>query len=305
MTVYDGILCVDKPSGFTSFDVIAKLRGITRTKRIGHAGTLDPMATGVLPVFFGRATKAISLLPSHDKEYIASLELGTVTDTQDSSGKIIYRASHSVTRVQFEEALKDFTGEQLQLPPMYSAVRVNGRRLYDIARSGGEIERKPREINIYALKLLDSDEEAGVYTLLAGCSGGTYVRTLCHDLGQKLGCGAVMTSLRRTKACGFALNDCVTLEEARELAGKDMLKERIMPVLSVFSHLPEFILTKSQARRFCNGLALGLFQFESVPEDGASVSVYDEAGRFLGLARADHAKGCLKIIKLFALGEDQ
>lgn len=303
MAFLEGILCIDKPEGFTSFDVVAKLRGMTRTKRVGHAGTLDPMATGVLPVFFGRATKAIDLLPDHDKTYEAGLRLGIVTDTNDTTGNVLQAVSHNVTEFQLKEAISGFIGEQEQIPPMYSAVKVNGRRLYDIARGGGVVERNPRRINIYDIELLAADEEAGAYTIRVSCSRGTYIRTLCHDLGQKLGCGAAMSALRRTTACGFTLSDCLTLNEVQALVEEDRLIPRLLPVSSAFSHLPVFMLEPNQAVRFCNGLELRLSQFKAVPEDGASLAIYTGDKRFLGLACPDLAEDKLKIIKIFSLGE--
>ena len=298
----DGILLIDKPPGFTSFDVIAKLRQMTKTKKIGHAGTLDPLATGVLPVFFGRAAKAVDLLPSHDKAYIAGVKLGTATDTQDITGKVLYEKPHSVTAREIECALSSFTGRILQTPPMYSAVRVNGKRLYSLARNGQEIEREPRNVTIYELRLLESDESSGVYSILIKCSSGTYVRTLCHDLGEKLGCGAVMTSLRRTMACGYEIEDCITLETAQEHTGSGTLA--LLPVSSVFSDLPELVLNEIQTRHFLNGLQLGLSQFSIVP-GGERIRAVDGHGRFLGLAKADRLENKLVIVKLFALGVPQ
>lgn len=306
---YNGILCVDKPAGFTSFDVIAKLRGITRTKRIGHAGTLDPMATGVLPVFFGRAAKAVDLLPNHRKTYIASIRLGITTDTQDITGKTLSQTGFSVSAAQFENALKSFAGGYAQLPPMFSAVRVNGRRLYDIARGGGEIERKTRRVEIYSLDLLEADETAGVYAFCAAVSGGTYIRALCHDIGQNLGCGAAMTALRRTEACGFKAEDCLALDEIQSLADSGGLASKILPVDSAFADMPAFTLTDDQSWHFTNGLEMTLSRFNPPPPDGVRVRAYCN-GEFLGLAEADYSgvpsvDGRLKIIKLFSLGENQ
>lgn len=307
MGLLEGILCVDKPEGFTSFDVVAKLRGITRTKKIGHAGTLDPMATGVLPLFFGRATKAIDLLPNHDKAYEAGLKLGITTDTQDITGRIVSQKPHGVTAKEVERALMSFSGEIWQIPPMYSAVKVNGRRLYDIARSGGEADVKPRKITVYSIELAGADEDAGAYKIKVACSRGTYVRTICHDLGQALGCGAAMTSLRRTAACGFTLSDCLTLEEAQALSDKNFFADKLLPVGkflpigSAFSGLEAFVLDEAQAKRFCCGLELGLYQFAAVPENGTRLRVLDGSGRFLGLAEIDRESSRLKIIKIFAL----
>jgi len=296
----EGILLIDKSAGFTSFDVIAKLRGMTKTKRIGHAGTLDPMATGVLPVFFGRAAKAVDLLPNHDKAYIAGFKLGITTDTQDITGRVLSRKSHAITIEEIKNALTSFTGELRQTPPMYSAVRINGQRLYDLARSGREIEREPRRIFLYETKLLGFDESSGEYGMFVKCSRGTYVRTLCHDLGEKLGCGAVMTSLRRIMACGFEIDGCITLEQAQELCACGGLP--LLPVSSAFAGLPELLLNDRQAHHFCNGLQLGLSQFGDMP-DSEKIRVVDNRGRFLGLAAADKAENKLRIIKLFTLGE--
>lgn len=299
MGSFEGILCVDKPGGFTSFDVIAKLRGITRTKKIGHAGTLDPMATGVLPVFFGRSAKAIDLLPNHDKAYEAELKLGITTDTQDVTGKILSQTPRNVAVDEVENALKAFCGEISQLPPMYSAIKVNGRRLYDIARSGGTADISPRKVTIYSLELTSADESAGVFGIKVSCSRGTYIRTICHDLGQALGCGAVMTVLRRTSACGFTAADCLTFDEIQRLANENILAEKLLPVSAAFSEFESFILDEIQAKRFCCGLELGLNQFGHVPEHGTRLRVLDGAGRFLGLAEIDADDSKLRIIKLF------
>ena len=208
----NGILLVDKPRDWTSFDVAAKLRGLCKTRRIGHSGTLDPMATGLLVMFLGRATRAVPFAEEHDKRYIASLRPGLVTDTQDITGNILENNACSVTAEKLEEVLRAFRGEIEQIPPMYSAIRVNGRRLYDIARRGGEVERKPRPVTIRSLELLGRDEN-GDYLLDVRCSKGTYVRTLCHDIGQRLGCGACLSALRRTEVGDFSVENAHTVDE--------------------------------------------------------------------------------------------
>ncbi|MEE1491013.1 MAG: tRNA pseudouridine(55) synthase TruB, partial [Massilioclostridium sp.] len=213
----DGILCMNKPEGFTSFDVVAKLRGITRTKRIGHAGTLDPMATGVLPVFLGRATKAISLLPDHTKRYTAGFQLGLTSDTLDSTGTILSRSHSTLTQQELLAALEQYRGTISQIPPMYSALKVEGKRLYELARQGKTVERKPRKVEIFQLELLSFDTKLQTGVLDVGCSSGTYIRTLCDDIGRDLGVGAVMTSLQRTEAAGFSLADSRTFEEVQQL----------------------------------------------------------------------------------------
>ena len=209
----NGILIIDKPAGWTSHDVVAKLRGILHEKRIGHAGTLDPMATGVLPVFVGRATRAVEFAAEREKEYLAGLRLGLTTDTQDTTGTVT--AAHPVTagRANLEAVLPQFTGDILQIPPMYSAIKRQGQKLYELARRGQEVERDPRPVTIHALEILDQPSPTE-YTLRVACSKGTYVRTLCHDIGQALGCGGTMYALRRTQAAGFTLDQAVTTLEA-------------------------------------------------------------------------------------------
>ena len=197
----NGIIIIDKPAGWTSMDVCAKLRGMFHEKRVGHAGTLDPMATGVLPVFIGRATRAVQYAAESDKEYIAGLKLGVVTNTQDTTGEILEDRPVDVTRDQLLAVLEAFHGWIRQVPPMYSAIKVNGKKLYELARKGREVEREPRTVAIRALELLDETPPEGAdYLLRVVCSKGTYVRTLCHDIGQALGCGGCMASLRRTRA---------------------------------------------------------------------------------------------------------
>lgn len=304
MSELEGILLIDKPAGFTSFDVVARLRGMTHTRRIGHAGTLDPMATGVLPVFFGRSAKAIELLPDHDKTYLASFALGVTTDTQDNTGEVLSCSGEFASKREVEAAIPEFIGEQPQLPPMYSAVRVKGQRLYDLARQGVEVKREPRMITVYDIALVSADEKSGLYTVRVSCSRGTYIRTLCHDLGARLGCGAVLTALRREKACGFSVSDCITMEDAQRLADEKNLTERLFPVSSAFAYLQKLYLTEKQAVHFKNGVNLGLSQFKSKPADGLDLAVFEESGRFLGIAVPDRKSGGLTIKKLFALREN-
>lgn len=295
-----GILCIDKPGGFTSFDVVAKLRGMTREKRVGHSGTLDPMATGVLPLFFGRATKAVDLLPDQDKRYTATFRLGIATDTQDITGRVLSERPVRVSAAEVREGLSAFLGPQMQTPPMYSAVQVGGRRLYDIARQGLEVERPGREVLIHRLDLLQADEREHLYTVDVACSKGTYLRTLCHDLGERLGCGAVLTALRRTMACGFGLGGCITLQEAQRLTDGGALSGRLLPVEAAFASLPRLVLEGRQAHLFRNGVRLPLSELQ-IPEGEAALRVLDGAGRFLGIARPDPGVGVLRLIKLFVL----
>ncbi len=238
-----GIIIIDKPAGWTSMDVCAKLRGILHERRVGHGGTLDPMATGVLPVFAGSATKAVEFAEKGDKEYIAGLRLGVVTNTQDTTGEVLEERAVSVGREALDAVLPQFTGPIEQIPPMYSAIKIKGKKLYELARRGQEVDRPPRPVTIHALEVLEEIGE-NEYLLRVRCSKGTYVRTLCHDIGQSLGCGGCMSSLRRTMAAGFTLKDTVTLEQVQE-QGDSLL----MPVDCLFAGCPVFLLTSPRAER--------------------------------------------------------
>lgn len=297
----EGILCIDKPDAHTSFDVVARMRGIARTKKIGHGGTLDPMATGVLPLFFGRAAKACDMLPDQDKRYTATFRLGLTTDTQDMTGTVLTQRPVAVSRREVEQVLARFRGPQQQVPPMYSAVKVGGQRLYDLARQGREIERPARDITVYSLELLHADEAEHSYTVDIHCSKGTYVRAICHDVGEALGCGAVLTALRRTEACGFTLAQCITLERATELQAENRLAERLLPVETAFASLPRLTMTAVQARHFRNGVPLSPGQFGGQTAEG-TVAVYREDGVFHGVAAPDE-DGRLRQVKLFYLGD--
>ena len=250
----DGILIIDKPAGWTSMDVCAKLRGILREKRIGHAGTLDPMATGVLPVFVGRATKAVQFAENGRKEYHAVLKLGTVTDTQDTTGTALETHPVTVGADEVRAALEHFTGELLQLPPMYSAIKQNGKKLYEIARAGGEVERKPRHVTIYRLDCT-GERKDGDFELEVECSKGTYIRTLCDDIGRELGCGACMSGLRRTRAGGFDVRDALTLEEIEQRGAADCL----LPVDALFAGRPSLLIKDARTEKALrNGLDVKL-----------------------------------------------
>lgn len=284
----NGILVIDKPADWTSHDVVAKLRGVFREKRIGHAGTLDPMATGVLPVFVGRATRAVEFAADREKEYIAGLRLGTATDTQDVTGTVLETRSVMVDRAALAAVLDGFRGEILQIPPMYSAVKKNGKKLYELARRGEVVERQPRSITIYELELIEQVSETD-YILRVLCSKGTYIRTLCHDIGQVLGCGGTLFSLRRTKAAGFDLGRAVTLEQVVGTADPCAL---LLPVDSYFDRHPALALPDEAAeRKVRNG--------NSVPLDGMDgvYRVYGPEGAFLALSRLEN--GRLTTIKSF------
>ncbi len=276
----DGILLIDKPQGFTSFDVIAKLRGMSRQKRIGHAGTLDPMATGVLPCLFGGAARLCDCMPCEDKTYRAGVLFGVATDTQDLTGKVLSTSDAALPRAALEEILDDFRGEIDQLPPMYSAVSVGGKRLYDLARQGREVERPSRRITIHALTLLEYDEQARSALLEVTCSKGSYVRTLFHDIGAALGCGASLSALRRTASSGYRIEQCVTLEQAQRLTDEGTLLDSLLPASSAFASLPQLPVGEWQARMLENGVALSLPKLGS-PQPGRYAVWAQE--RFLGL----------------------
>ncbi len=294
-----GIICINKPKDLTSFDVVAKLRGILKTRKLGHGGTLDPMATGVLPIFAGRAAKACDILPDKDKSYIAGFRLGARSDTQDSSGRITEVSDPAgITEKTLSETAAGFCGKIMQIPPMYSAVSVNGKRLYELARKGIEIEREPRETEIYSLKINEYDETTGCGSLSVACSKGTYIRTLINDIGEALGCGGIMTSLVRTAACGFTLDDCVTLEELERISaeGGD-ISGLIKPVECIFSGLPELHIRGAQERMYRNGVKLSLDKLR-INANAVRIKVYGENG-FIGTAVPDREKGVLRTEKNF------
>lgn len=284
-----GILVIDKPAGWTSMDVCAKLRGIFHEKRVGHGGTLDPMATGVLPVFIGRATRAVEFAEKSDKEYIAGLQLGVITNTQDTSGEILEERPVSVTREELERALEGFLGDILQVPPMYSAIKINGKKLYELARKGREVERPARPVTIKSLELLDEQGDS-LYAIRVRCSKGTYIRTLCHDIGQTLGCGGCMASLRRTVAAGFALEDAVTLEEVRGAAAPPSL---LLPVDRFFADRPVLVLKSAETEKKIRNGMTAVFP-DLAPGE---YRVYGRDGGFLALCLAQGGK--LTTIKSF------
>ena len=283
----NGIVIIDKPADWTSMDVCAKLRGILKEKRVGHGGTLDPMATGVLPVFVGQATRAVEFSENAQKEYVAGLRLGQITNTQDTSGETLETRPVTVTRADVEAVLTRFTGPIQQIPPMYSAIKINGQKLYDLARKGKEVERKPRSITIFELELVEQVSETD-YLIRCRCSKGTYLRTLCHDIGQALGCGGTLYSLRRTMAAGFTLADCVTIDNVQE-----QREALLHPVDDFFSQHPALTLPspKLEKRVRCGNAV-------SIPgtADG-TYRVYGQEGDFLCLSRAE--SGTLTSIKNF------
>lgn len=297
----NGIIVIDKENGYTSFDVVAKMRRICGEKKIGHTGTLDPMATGVLPILIGNATKAQSLLPESDKEYEATFSSGITTDTLDITGKVLSQTESNVKSEDLETVLPQFRGDIMQLPPMYSAVSKDGVRLYELARKGLVTEREVRPITVYKLDLLNFDEQLQSAQILVKCSKGTYIRSICDDIGQALGCGAVMTSLRRVTACGYTLDDAITLEKAKELSENGMLEEYLRPTESVFACYPSVKVTEAQAVRFKNGggLMLSRTDVDDNSENGAYYRVYNSSDVFLGLGYVNKEKEELSVKKQF------
>ena len=278
----NGVLLVDKEQSWTSSDVVVKLKGILRQRRVGHAGTLDPMATGLLVVFAGRATRAVEFAERDSKRYLASLRLGTVTDTQDVWGTVLEKNAADVGRDELEAALKRFRGAQEQLPPMYSAVKVNGKKLCDVARRGGEVERRPRSIVIHELTLLGQSGED--WLLDVRCSKGTYIRTLCHDIGQALGCGGCMSALRRTEAGGFSVENALTISEIQTLADAGELEKRLLPVDRLFAGNRMCRVSSKEEKKLRCGS-----DFPTALPDG-DYRVYGASGDFLMLGRAEDGR---------------
>ena len=295
----NGILLVDKPAGWTSHDVVAKLRGVLGERRMGHSGTLDPMATGLLVVFAGRATRAVSFSENHTKCYEAHLRLGLTTDTQDTTGTVLSRSERAVNRAELEAVLPQFRGDILQVPPMYSALKVDGKKLYEIARRGGEVARKARPVTIEELTVLG--EADGDYVLRVRCSKGTYIRTLCHDIGARLGCGGTMKSLKRTRVGLFTIDNALRLDELEKLAHEDRLEEQVIPVEAMFAELPSVTIQNPFRRLLENGNAFYPEQIREEREavDGVRVKVYDMEGRFYGIFAYSDEKGRYQPVKMF------
>jgi tRNA pseudouridine55 synthase len=303
--VINGIINVYKERGYTSHDVVAKLRGILKQKKIGHTGTLDPEAQGVLPVCLGTATKVCDLLTDKSKEYRAVLRLGIVTDTQDMTGTVLQEAQVLCTEEQVRSCIAGFVGTQEQIPPMYSALKVDGKKLYELARQGIEVERKARTITIDAIRI--EEIRLPEVEITVNCSKGTYIRTLCHDIGAALGCGGCMQSLLRTKVGPFALEDSVTLDEIVRCRDEGRLDQVVHATDSVFEHLPALHLT-TQAERFVrNGNPLfpqmlgadGEVLLKKEPENGAQVRIYSTQKEFLAVYEWNTTKGCYRCLKMF------
>lgn len=300
--MYNGVINIYKEKGFTSHDVVAKMRGICKQKKIGHTGTLDPDAVGVLPVCLGSATRLCDMLTDRDKEYIACMQLGVVTDTQDMSGEILAEKEITATEETVTEAIRSFVGEYAQVPPMYSALKVDGKKLYELARQGKEVERKPRPVTIYEIEILNISLPR--VTMRVACSKGTYIRTLCHDIGEKLGCGGAMVSLQRTRAGQFRMDTAITLSALEKLRDEDKIAEVLIPVDEMFAELAAVHVQEEAVKLLENG---NLFSIRYVMErrmygDGEEVRVYNSTGRFFGIYSFEGKSRQFKPKKMF-LGE--
>lgn len=296
----DGILNIYKEQGFTSHDVVAKLRGILKQKKIGHTGTLDPDAVGVLPVCLGKATKVCDILTDKNKTYEVVLKLGIVTDTQDMTGTVLEEHSVTSTKEEIEQAVFSFVGSYAQIPPMYSALKVNGKKLYELAREGKEVERKAREVSIFSIQIQEIDMDAATIKMSVDCSKGTYIRTLCHDIGKKLGCGGVMASLKRTKVSFFVLQESITLSEVESFVKDGTIETHVIKVDSLFESL-EAVVVKAEFQKYVdngNKLLVSQLSSETVLEREKEYRVYDAKKRFIGIFEAENCKS-LKPKKMF------
>ncbi len=307
----NGVINIYKERGFTSHDVVAKMRGILKQKKIGHTGTLDPDATGVLPVCLGKGTKLCDMLTDTDKTYIAVMKLGVVTDTQDMSGNILKSMSEEevkecVSEDSLRQAIESFVGNYNQIPPMYSALKVNGKKLYELARAGIEVERKARSVKIFGINILEVDMERARVKFEVECSKGTYVRTLCHDIGEKLGCGAAMESLERTKAAGLTKTSAITLSELERIVNEEKVDRILIAIDSMFESYPKAYAKVGFEKLLYNG--------NSIPEEGVNLSgntdkkdlkkvenvrMYDDNGDFIGIYSYDDRYQLFKLEKMF------
>lgn len=297
-----GIICVNKEKDITSFGVVAKLRGITGEKKAGHTGTLDPMATGVLPVMFGGATRFLNFLPDSDKGYRATFKLGITTDTLDITGEMTSQSEVAVSVDDVKNAMRDFVGVIDQIPPMFSAKSVDGVRLYDLAREGKTVEREACKVEIKELELVALDETEHTYQIDVLCSKGTYIRSLIDDIGKKLGCGAVMTELVRTKAMGFDLSDCVTLAELQERkdSGKGF-DDVLIDIERMFDCYKKVRVSPAQSTRFFNGGALDVNRVQKNIMPDEICAVYSDKNEFLGLGQRQVEE--LKVLRVLSVRE--
>lgn len=297
--MWNGIINVYKEAGFTSHDVVAKMRGICGQKKIGHTGTLDPEATGVLPVCLGSGTKLCDMLADRDKEYVAVLLLGVSTDTQDTTGQILEEKTVTVTEEQVTQAVMSFVGPYDQVPPMYSALKVNGKKLYELARAGKEVERQARPVVIHEIEILEM--ELPRVTMRVACSKGTYIRTLCADIGERLGCGGAMESLKRTRVGEFVLQEALTLAQLQKLRDEGQLENCVKQVDTCFTNCPALHVKEEYRKLIDNGNAFLHFQTEEGKkhQPGQWVRVYSMEERFYGIYTYDKERRIYKPVKMF------
>ncbi len=296
-----GVLAVRKGEGMTSHDVVNRVRRLYGTKRVGHAGTLDPMATGVLVVLVGRAAKACEYISSDRKAYRAVLKLGIVTDTEDITGEVLDECSEIPSAERVADVCRAFVGKIKQIPPMYSALKVGGQKLYDLARQGIVVEREAREITVYSLSC-EATERADEFVLDVECSGGTYIRTLCADIGAALGCGGVMAALERREACGIGISECATLDEL-EAMSEDERQERLLPVERLFCDLESVRLPEFFEKLFRSGCPIYQKKIKTSFEVGSRVRVCDGNGSFFALGEVidTEERSAVKSVKIFEL----
>ena len=292
----DGVLNIRKEKGYTSFDVVAKLRGILHMKKIGHTGTLDPEAEGVLPVVLGKATKLVDLLTEKQKTYEALLHLGLETDTQDMTGTVLEEKPVEVTEEEVRTVIRSFLGEQQQIPPMYSALKVDGKKLYELAREGKTVERKPSAVQFYEIEI--KKIELPYVRFSVTCSKGTYIRTLCHDIGQKLGCGGCMEELLRTRSGNFVWEDSMTLAEVEEAVKDGTIEDRVIRIGQVLKDYPEIFCTREGDRLLKNGNALTEYFVKGSHKEGW-IRMCDSQGEFKGIYQWDEAKNRYQPQKMF------
>lgn len=301
--MYNGIINIYKEAGFTSHDVVAKLRGILKQKKIGHTGTLDPEAVGVLPVCLGKATKVCELLTDKDKVYETVMRLGVVTDTQDMTGEVLKHTEVHVSREELETVLETFRGDYDQIPPMYSALKVQGKKLYELAREGKVVERKPRRVEILELEILEMEPDGMHVHMRVHCSKGTYIRTLCHDIGEKLGCGAAMEKLTRTQVGVFEIQDALTLKQVEDLVKEERVDDVIRSIDSLFSMWPAGKTDAAIDRLLYNGNMLYrenvMLENGVKPENGGKYRIYDSQNRFCAVYAYDGQRRTFKNEKMF------
>ncbi len=293
----DGVIVIRKEKGFTSHDVVAKLRGILHMKKIGHTGTLDPDAEGVLPVALGKATRLVDMITDKEKTYEAVMRLGVVTDTQDMSGTVLSQTAElHVTEEELRAVIESFVGDYMQVPPMYSALKVNGKKLYELAREGKTVERKPRPVHFYEIEILEID--LPLVRFRVTCSKGTYIRTLCHDIGEKLGCGAAMETLLRTKVGRFTLDDAITLAQTEEAVKNGVIESKVLGIEEILAEYPRVCCTKEGDRLLANGNPLVQTLVDAEEKDGW-IRMCNSEGNFAGVYQWDEKRDRYFPVKMF------